>query len=137
MPGEKSKSKLREAVHEAMEEVVAEEEEALLADRKPGQILDRTKLTARKVPWTRRDITGGYPAVTFTPEETIPITVHGQRWQLISDQVITVPSIIKEIYDEHRRAIRASPRVLVSPAGDTVHVLPGAGGLEPEATREV
>lgn len=107
-------------------------EKAIGVEPRPGTVVDNGKPTAHKVPWKFSDMEKMYPSVTFTPEETIPITVHGLKYQLIADQPISVPSIVKDIYDDHRKAGRSSPKVFVSSAGDVVGITPGAGPLEPE-----
>ena len=126
------KSKLRDAVREVIEEIVVEEEEVAAEGLRPGMIVDRGKPSARKVPWTEKAMRETYLEVTFTPEETVPVTVNGVRFQLISDRPATVPSVVRDIYDEHRKARRSQSKVIMTSSGP-VNVLPGAGALEPEA----
>jgi len=114
---------------------MAEEKKATEVKPLPGTVLDKNLPSARKVPWTYNDMSI-YPQVTFTPEETIKITVHGLMYQLISDHEVTVPSIIQEIYMEHRKALRKQPGVIYTDTGP-VKVSAGAGALEPEATKQV
>lgn len=125
-----SKSKFKEEVKKAMEEVAEEVIEEVasesMQDKPPGTIVDRGKPSARKVPWTRGYLKTAFPQVTFVPEETIPITVQGITFQLIADQEVTVPSVVRGIYDDHRKAMRRHP---VIPG---VNVNLGYGGLEPE-----
>ena len=133
MAGNTGKEKLKEQVKEALEDLVDDVVDETTAERKPGQILDNGKSTARKVPWQRSEVEKTYPKVTFTPEENIHVTVHGHIWYLHADETVTVPSIIKDIYDEHRRQNRKnSASYRITPAGDAVHVSLGAGALEPE-----
>ena len=72
----------------------------------PGTILNRGLPTESKVHWTRRAIEETYGKVTFTPNETIPVCVNGVTYQLSADREITVPSIVKDVYDQHRAATR-------------------------------
>lgn len=57
----------------------------------------------RKVHWTRPAVAAAYPAVTFTPNETMEILPHGVKYIVTADVEITVPSIVKDIYDVQRK----------------------------------
>ena len=124
--------KLKQAVEDVLQEVVKED----ATERIPGMILDAGKLTTHKLPYKRSDLERIYPMLTFTPEETIPITLQGITYQLEADKPITVPSAIKDIYDNYRKSRRQSAGVLMTAYGP-VNVQPGVGALEPEPTREV
>lgn len=97
---------------------------------KPGTILDYGKPSSRKVPWTYKDMEV-YPKKTFTPEETMKVTVHGLTYQLLADQEITVPSIVYEEYAKYRKAMRDQSTIIMTNMGPVTKT-PGAGGLEPE-----
>lgn len=100
----------------------------------PGTVVDSGKPSARKIPWTLKDMEK-YPKRVFTPEETVPVTVHGLKYQLIADQEITVPSIVYDIYMEHRKSMRDQRNIIYTPMGP-VSKSPGAGALEPEAIKQ-
>ena len=128
---EEIKEGIKQLISEAVEEAVAE----AAGPKSPGQIEEAGELTARKVHWTFHDAEKLYPPVTFTPEETIPVTFNGLTVQLMADQPITVPSCFKGIYDEHRRLVRQSAKPFWTPGG-VVSVTPGAGALGPEQFTE-
>ena len=137
--GSDSRVEAKEALRELYEEVEGEIEERKkrTVGRQPGEIVDRGKPSEHKEPWNLADIEKAFPQITFTPEETIPVTFQGHTWYLQTDNTVTVPSVIKGIYDEHRRLNRRTPTVLITPGGDAVHVSPGVGALEPEKYIEV
>jgi hypothetical protein len=43
-----------------------------------------------------------FPTVTFTPEETVPLTFQGRTVQAYAGVPLTCPSCFKEIYDKKR-----------------------------------
>ena len=100
----------------------------------PGTIIDRNKLTARKVPWTLHSLLEVFGEVTFTPEETMPVNVNGVRVILEADKPFTGPACFKGVYDESRKARRSPSRIATSIG--LVEVYPWAGALTPEPTRE-
>ena len=114
------RTEAKEVVEELLDAVVKEREE-IEGQRIPGRVI-----RGAKTPWTRRDVDNVFPPVTFIPEETIPVTYNGVRYQLFSDVEMTVPSIIRDIYVEHRRRARQS--VTQSLASIGVDIL-GQGGL--------
>jgi hypothetical protein len=82
-------------------EVMAERK-AEASDDPPGTIYNAGTLAATKKRWQWRDL-ARFPVVTFTPNETIPVTFQGLTLMLIADTEMAVPSIFKDIYDERRR----------------------------------
>lgn len=56
-----------------------------------------------KVRWTRDWITKTYPAVTFTPARSMHVAPHGVGYDLGAEMEVTVPQIVKDIYDDVRR----------------------------------
>ena len=120
----KSREKIREEAKEKVVELidsVVKEQEEIQATRIPGRVVRGTK-----TPWTRGDVDRAFPPVTFTPEETIPVTYNGVRYLLIADVECCVPSCIKDIYDNHRKAVRRGTHI------PGVTVWGGAGPLPPE-----
>lgn len=105
--------------------VVAAAKARINADqgRVPGKVVDGTK-----TPWQRSDVEKAFPEkVRFVPDETIPVTYNGVRYQLIADVECLVPSCIKAIYDDYKRRKRAVGKSLASLGIDT---MAGAGALE-------
>ncbi len=102
------KRKAVEAVTE-LAEVLAEEAKSVGEPRTPG-----ATVRGGKVPWTRGDIERTFPMVTFMPEETVPVSWNGVRYQLLEGIEATVPSCIKGIYDDYRRRVRSIGRDLPS-----------------------
>ncbi len=121
----KTKRQLQEAAQVAVSELVekvAEEQESN-QDRVPGKVIRGVK-----TPWTVKEMDKAYGIITFTPEETIPITVSGIKFQLFADREITCPSIVKWTYDDYRKRTRGIGRDL---AGRGI-VKMGGGALSPE-----
>jgi len=114
--------KAKEAIDMAID---AEEEVQVPPGLLPGEKFGHG-LARQKKQYTPSDIAEQYPEVEFTPEETIPVTVHGVRYQLRQDVAIKVPSIVKDVYDESRRERR---KAIVVPG---INIATGAGGLEAE-----
>lgn len=56
-----------------------------------------------KVRWTREWITKTYPQVTFTPTRSMRVAPHGIAYDLAAEYEITVPQIVKDLYDDVRR----------------------------------
>ena len=110
------KAKIAELAEAVAEEVVTE--------RIPGQVVH-----GLKTPWTYGDVDRAFPPCTIMPEETIPVTYNGVRYQLLSGVEMTVPTIIRDIYFEHRRRTRDAGKSL---KGMGIMVEAGAGGLPPE-----
>ena len=124
-----NKAKLKDA-KKALEIALEEDTIQNIGDAQPGMIVGKGTGHPMKVPYTLNKLKDLFPEVTFTPEETIPVTYQGVKIQLIADREITVPEPFKGIYDDYRKAKR-NPTL---PPG--VHYAPGAGGLEPEKTVE-
>ena len=75
---------------------------------KPGTILSAGKDQRGdpiyfKKTWTRGDMERMYEKRTFTPQWTVPVTVQRVTYQLVAGQEITVPSIIKDVYESRMR----------------------------------
>lgn len=56
-----------------------------------------------KVRWTRDWIERTYPHVTFTPARSMRVAPHGIAYDLAADYEVTVPQIVKDLYDDVRR----------------------------------
>ncbi len=97
--GRPVKEKARELVQKLVDEVTDEVESE--GERIPGKVV-----RGHKTVTTDADLVKAHGVVTFTPEETIPITVNGVRYQCFADYEMTVPKNIKQIYDEHRKRQR-------------------------------
>ena len=127
MAGEFDKDEMARAVAEAISAGIEKVLEEPVIPRVPGAVIGATK-----VPYSRRDIERVYqPMVTFIPEENIPVTVQGVQYDLYADREITVPYIVKNIYEEHKKAERARGRGVTLSSGEYVPVT-GVGGLPPE-----
>lgn len=118
--GRPAKELVRKAVEEVVEQVTREVEAE--GERVPGKIV-----RGAKTAWTDADLVKAHGLTTFTPEETIPVTINGVGYQLIADYEITVPRIVKQIYDEHRKRARSIGAGLAA-LGITKE---GEGGLPP------
>lgn len=110
---EQLKREAVEAVSELLQ-VAVEQGQADSGERQPGMTIRRAGGIAAKVPWTRADVEKRFPKVTFMPEETIPVTWNGVSYQLREGEEITVPSVIKTTYDNHRKRVRAIGRGLAA-----------------------
>lgn len=80
----------------------------LTTGARPGEyiVVGKDKLgqeEIRKKGWTRGDIERVYPKVTFTPRFALEVTISGQTWKLAAEREITVPSAVKDKYDESIR----------------------------------
>ena len=111
------------AIAKVAEDAIAQAEAK--EERLPGKLVN-----GQKTPWTYKDQERVYGICTFTPEETIPVTISGVTVQLIADVQITCPCCFRDIYLEHRRKMRQTGRSL---AAMGVQVL-GQGPLTEEPT---
>ncbi len=121
----KTKRQLQETAQAAVSELVekvAEEQESN-QDRIPGKVVRGVK-----TPWTVREMDKTYGITTFTPEETIPMTISGIKFQLFEGMEITCPTIVKVEYDNYRRRMRRIGRDLI---GRGIQQM-GGGPLPPE-----
>ncbi len=121
----KTKAELQKTAQIAVAELaekVAEEQDAN-QDRIPGKVIRGVK-----TPWTVKDMDKAYGIVTFTPDETIPITVSGIKFQLFDGMEITCPGIVKVVYDDYRRRTK---RIGSDLAGRGIQHM-GGGPLPPE-----
>ena len=76
-----------------------------VGDLQPGQIANRGTLAEREREWSYRDM-GQFPAKTFIPDETVPVTWNGLMYQLRSGEEVTVPEPIYNVYRDHKKAQR-------------------------------
>lgn len=67
--------------------------------KNPGTVAELTR------EWTIRDF-ASFPVKTFTPNETIPLTVNGVTCYVFADQECSVPEPFYSVYQEHRRWMR-------------------------------
>lgn len=77
-------------------------------ERAPGSYVEVARDHAgapvyRKVRWTKPAIAKAYPSVTFEPRVTIDVAPHGVTYHLIANQEVTVPSIVKDVYQQSIR----------------------------------
>lgn len=107
-----------DVLEELKGEVEAKIEETPVG-RVPGRIVDGVKTA-----YTYQDLVDMFPIVTFTPEDTLPLNFNGVRVQAIAGVEMHVPSVYKEIYDNHRKALRK-----IKPDEFDGYVLPGAGAF--------
>lgn len=56
-----------------------------------------------KVRWNREWIARTYPKVTFTPAQNLRVAPHGVSYDLAAEREITVPQIVKDLYDQVRK----------------------------------
>lgn len=119
---------VKQAVQNVLNEAVQEAEENF-GDMRSGTIVDRGKPTERKVPWTKAALEKAYPMVDLTPDENIPVIVHGVRYNLFQDQPCKVPSIVRDIYLDSKRETRKA-RHIINEMGPLVNL--GVGGSEQE-----
>lgn len=118
----------REELEQAVNEIVAEVDEVVESipkEVKPGDVIN-----GYKVAWTWGEMLKRFPIVTFTPEETIPLTWNGVRVQALSQIEMHVPQPFKAIYDQHRREMGRKVKIEGREGFDTTIAL-GAGALEP------
>ena len=91
-----------EEVHEVLDraEKLAESKPSP-SDRTPGLIIN-----GMKVPYTRHDLDRIYGIVEFTPDDTIPVTVQGIKYQLYAGVTMSAPKIIQKTYEDYKRQLR-------------------------------
>ena len=82
--------------------------------QRPGEYVEEGKDPGtgrpilKKLRWSRPMIESRYPSVTFTPMKDMDVRPHGitrGEWKLAAGQEITVPSIVKDLYENSMRAI--------------------------------
>lgn len=117
------KSEAKQVIEEFVEQTIKEKEEAQ-AERVPGMTLHGVKTS-----WRRSDVDKAFPICSFIPDETIPVTYNGVRYQLLSGIECLVPTIIRDIYNDRRRRIRETDKLLKS---SNVFIERGVGGLPQE-----
>lgn len=101
------------------------------AEPQPGTIKNKYK-----VPWTRKQLDEAYGLCYFTPEETMPVTVSGIRFQLIAGVEMQCPTIVRDTYKDYRRRTMRAGQTLPSVSGYETTVGLGAGALPAEETVE-
>ena len=118
----------REELERVVEEVASETEaviDAVPEGSKPGDVVN-----GYKVAWTWSEMLKQFPVVTFTPEETIPLTWNGVKVQALAQTEMHVPQPFKMIYDQHRREMGKAASL--SDRGEYINTIAlGAGALEP------
>ena len=125
----KTKRQLHEEARRATEALIEKEAEESIAEkgeRVPGKVVHGIK-----TPWTRGDIERAFGIVEFVPGETIAFIYNGVMFQLIADAKNTVPTIIKQMYEERQRKMRRAGTRLPDVGFETIIGL-GAGPLPPE-----
>ena len=114
-----------EEAQEVLDRAVREaESKPSPSDRTPGLIIN-----GMKVPYTRHDLDRIYGIVEFTPDDTIPVTVQGIRYQLFAGVTMSAPKIIQKTYEDYKRQLRKGSDALRNLG---VSVDAGAGPLPPE-----
>ena len=123
----RTQDELGAVVKKALDEKVDEllEMEYPIGERKPGM-----HARSGKVPYTRKYLEENFPKATFTPDENIPITWNGVRYDLFADREMTVPEPIKQVWDDYKKAKRRAGKGVMTSMG-FVPVI-GQGGLEEE-----
>jgi len=120
------KEELQKVVEEVIDEADSELDEIVFPKgAQPGDVIN-----GFKVGWTESELNKRFPIVKFIPEETIPITWNGIRYQCFAQVEMHVPEPVKEIYDRHRRE-QARATVNLEADGFVPIINLGAGALEP------
>ena len=95
-------------------------------ERIPGQVVRGQKTT-----WTRHDMDRIYGVCEFTPEETLPITINGIRYQCIAGVTMLCPTIIQQNYNRRKAILRDGAKELPKELGYETIIHLGAGALPP------
>lgn len=106
---------------EELEDEINAKIESTPKGRVPGLTRGSTKIN-----YTYQDLCGMFPFATFTPEETILLTFQGVPVQARANIEMHVPECFKNVYDQHRRELRANTSEL---RGLGINVDLGAGSL--------
>ena len=120
-----------EAAEMAAEIADAAEEKAdrtavALAERIPGTIIN-----GKKVPWTEKALRErGHVVVDWVSEETVLLSWQNLQYQCIAGATCHAWDVFKQVYDSHRREMRASVKHLTETGLVGVIEL-GAGALPP------
>ena len=127
---EKTKRILQGELQKVEQEV---QEEAEVDKTVPGTKLDRYRQTARKVPFSKAyfEDSNRFKQVTIVPEENIPITIQGVKYELRTGVEITLPEPFAGEYFRWRASLRGHPVSKTQMEG-VVFMQPGAGSLPPE-----
>ena len=94
-------------------------------ERQPGRVVH-----GLKTPWTHQDLVKAYGVMTFTPDDTMPITISGVIYQLIAGREMHVPKKVYDRYREVKQQQRDSINSFPKDRGFDTFVLPGAGALD-------
>ena len=84
----------------------------ILAEYRPGEYyvggVDAStgRQVMRKRRYTKTDVEKLYPPVTFAPIISVPVRPHGITYELRGSEIVTVPSIVKDIHDAMVFSIR-------------------------------
>jgi len=97
---------------------------------KGGQIPGVT-YGGNKAGYTYQHLCKMFPVVSFTPDETIPLTWNGVSVMAISGLEMHTPKCFKDLYDRHRQAVRESFREVRKLNPDLI-IDVGAGPLPSE-----
>ncbi len=89
-------------------------------------------IAGAKTAWTKRDLEEKFPLVTWTPEETIPLCFNGVHYQAFMGFEWVTPSVIKTIYDNHRKVKMQQDNMLKDANIQGGFARIGEGGLPPE-----
>ena len=115
--------KTQDAIQVIAEAIKTEVEE--VQERRPGM-----KIKGYKVPFTYDWVNKTFAKVTFIPDETVVITWQGLSWQLRENEEVTVPSIVKQEFDKHKKAIRNASKGVSTSYGYSPVI--GVGALTEE-----
>lgn len=141
MAGKVRKARAKKAVARAVQKIEPEEAKAILEEqtevaegkvveakkKAPGQTVDGVKVS-----WTKKDIEERFPIVELNSEETIRINWNGVEYQLLQGATHYVPSVIRDVYLQHRKALRTGGKSLPEGGGFSHTIELGAGALPPE-----
>lgn len=129
----KSKKQLKDEARKAVSAVIEGviEEKVAEGERIPGK-----EVHGLKTPWTEKDVWDTFGGCTFVPGESIPVTYNGVRFQLLADRENHMPTIVRDIYLEHVKRTRRAGKSIPG-AGFETTIAIGAGGLPPEAYKEI
>ena len=73
---------------------------------RPGEVKNRGTLAEVARDWTARDFAEQFSPKTFTPNESLPLTINGVTYYVRADEEVTLPEPFYGLYMEHKRALR-------------------------------
>ena len=115
-----------EIIEEIKQELEPQVKEEASGERVPGKIVH-----GMKTPWTYSDLCKVFPIVTFTPDESMPLTWGGVRVQALQDIEMHVPRCFRDIYLANKQGSRISAKTLPESGFQSIVEL-GAGALPPQ-----